>query len=272
MIVLLGQTSSDPTSGVVDWPVIAASLTLVVLAGVLSWWLRLGIEWPILWSGIRAAVQLSAVGLLFTVIFDSDQATWWAWLWMVGMVVLASQVIVRRTKVPVPGLALAAGTAAGMSAGISVATVFGFGVFDFEPVTLVVIAGITIGNALPAAVLGAREAVALIQDRPGELEALLALGFGRRGATRFVAPRAALTAITPQVERTKAVGLIALPGAMTGLLLAGVDPVDAVVVQLLVMYLVLGTVALSVVTVVTAIVRSAITERLTLAPWTGMRG
>ena len=78
---------------------------------------------------------------------------------------------------------------------------------------------------------------------------------------------AARTAITPQIERTKVVGLVALPGAMTGLLLAGVDPVDAVVVQLLVMLLVLGTVVVSVATVVGAIMHSAITPRLNLAEW-----
>lgn len=51
-------------------------------------------------------------------------------------------------------------------------------------------------------------------------------------------------------------------------LLAGVDPIDAVVVQLLVMNLILGTVAVSVVTVVAVVTRAAVTPRSTLAPWT----
>ncbi|MCH8985546.1 MAG: ABC transporter permease, partial [Acidobacteria bacterium] len=57
---------------------------------------------------------------------------------------------------------------------------------------------------------------------------------------------------------------------MTGLLLAGVDPVDAVAVQLLVMYLVLGTVAVCVVTVVTTVTSAAVTEDLRAAEWTRM--
>jgi putative ABC transport system permease protein len=73
--------------------------------------------------------------------------------------------------------------------------------------------------------------------------------------------------LIPQIERTKVVGLIALPGAMTGLLLAGVDPVEAVVIQLLVMYLVLGTAAVCVVGVVTAITRAAVTADLLIADW-----
>ena len=51
------------------------------------------------------------------------------------------------------------------------------------------------------------------------------------------------TALIPQIETTKAVGIVFLPGAMTGLILAGVDPVDAVLVQVVVMYLVLAAVA-----------------------------
>ena len=72
----------------------------------------------------------------------------------------------------------------------------------------------------------------------------------------------------PQIERTKVVGLIALPGAMTGLLLAGVDPVDAVVIQLIVMYLILGAAAVCVVSVVAAVSRAAVTADLRAAPWT----
>lgn len=79
--------------------------------------------------------------------------------------------------------------------------------------------------------------------------------------------RAARSALIPQVERTKVVGLIALPGAMTGLLLAGIEPVEAVAIQLLVMFLVLGTAAVCVVSLVTAVMRASVTDELTVAAW-----
>ena len=63
------------------------------------------------------------------------------------------------------------------------------------------------------------------------------------------------------------VGLIALPGALTGLLLAGVDPIDAVVIQLLVMYLVLGSAAVAAVVIVYFLTRSAVDDGLRLAEW-----
>ena len=153
------------------------------------------------------------------------------------------------------------------STALSIAVVFGFGVIDFEPVALVVIAGITIGNAVPITVLGANQAMSVARTGVGQLEATLSLGFERWDAVRFLAPTAARAALIPQIERTRVVGLIALPGAMTGLLLGGVDPIDAVVIQLLVMYLVLGSAAVCVVTIVTAVLRAAVTTDLRPADW-----
>lgn len=263
--MLLAQTSliSEATGP----GVVLASLSLVLLAMGLAWWLGLRIERRLIEASLRAAVQLLAVGLIFSLIFEASAAIYWAWLWVAVMVGVATIVVVRRAKHRIAGLALVTTGAVLGSALISLAVTFGFGVVNYDPVSLVVIAGITIGNAVPSAVLGVNQSVGLNRDRRGELEALLSLGFDHRQIVRFMAPRAARSSLIPQVERTKVVGLIALPGAMTGLLLAGVDPVDAVAVQLLVMYLVLGTAALCVVATVTAITRGAVTPDLVIADW-----
>ncbi|MDH5616743.1 MAG: ABC transporter permease, partial [Acidimicrobiia bacterium] len=216
---------------------------------------------------LRAATQLLAVGFVFALIFNSTAAQYWAWFWVGGMVVVATAVVIRRAKYRIDHLALVAGSAVLGSALISIAVTFGFGVIDYGPVSLVVIAGITIGNAVPSAVLGVNLSVDSCRDRIGDLEALLSLGLDRQQVVRYLAPRNARMSLIPQIERTKVVGLIALPGAMTGLLLAGVDPVEAVVIQLLVMYLVLGTAAVCVVAVVTAITRAAVTSDLLIAEW-----
>ena len=258
---------SSLISDAVGWPVVLASLSLVLLALGLAWVLGLRIERELIVATARAAVQLLAVGYLFALIFKSTGANYWAWLWVGGMVVVATTVVVRRAKLQIDRLALVAGVAVFGSATISIAVTFGFGVIDYSPVSLVVIAGITIGNAVPSAVLGVNRSVDSCRDRVGDLEALLSLGLDRLQVVRFIAPGIARTSLIPQIERTKVVGLIALPGAMTGLLLAGVDPIEAVVIQLLVMYLVLGTAAVCVVAVVSAITRAAVTSDLLVADW-----
>lgn len=258
---------SSFTSSAIGWPVVLASLSLVLLALGLAWALGLRIQRELIIATLRAAMQLLAVGFLFALIFQSTGAEYWAWLWVAGMIVVATTVIVRRAKYRIEHLTVVAGIAVLGSALISVIVAFGFGVIDYAPVSLVVIAGITIGNAVPSAVLGVNRSVDSCRDRVGDLEALLALGLDRRQIVRFMAPQTARTSLIPQIERTKVVGLIALPGAMTGLLLAGIDPVEAVVIQLLVMYLVLGTAAVCVVAVVVAIIRSAVENDLVVAEW-----
>jgi putative ABC transport system permease protein len=232
--------------------VVGASLTLVAVAVAVSMYLRLGIEKSIIWASLRAAVQLTAVGLLLTVLLGSRWERALAPLWILAMVAIAGYVVAKRSGstdiVPAAILAIGGTTA------ISLLVVFGFGVLPAEPIQLIVIAGITIGNTMPATVVAADLVATQMSKERIQVEGLLALGFTSRQAAKYVVREAARVSLLPQIERTKVVGLVALPGAMTGLLLAGVDPIDAVVLQLIVMYLVLGSVAVSttVVAVVTA--------------------
>ncbi len=111
---------------------------------------------------------------------------------------------------------------------------------------------------MAATVSAARRVVAELADHRLEVEARLALGQPWSGRPSRPYVRAAVrTALTAQIESTKTVGLIALPGAMTGLILAGVDPLDAVLVQVVVMYLILGAAATT-----TAIVGIGVARRL----------
>ncbi len=244
---------------------VVASLSLVLVAVALSFWQGIGVERSILWAGLRAVVQLLAVGVVLRLIFDSALATWWAWLWVLVMVVIAGETARRRSP-GIPGLRAVVMAAIGASSLAALALVFGLRIFEFAPITLVVIAGITIGNTMPSTILAVDRAVAYVRGNRLQIEGLLALGFDGRGATRFLVQQTARTALIPQIERTKVVGLIALPGAMTGLLLAGVEPLAAVLVQLAVMYLILGSVAIAVV-VVSSIAARALTRDLRLEAW-----
>lgn len=260
----------DGTFGLSFVPVVLAALALIAIALVISWRLGIGVERSIIWAATRATVQLIAVGLLFTVIFRSELAQLWAWLWVAVMVAIATYVVRRRAPKMVD-VTLPAFVAVAGSAILSVIAIFGFGVLELDPVRLVVIVGITLGNSLGSAVGGVVQTVALAKSRPGEIEALLALGMKREHVVRYVAPESARLALVNQIERTKVVGLIALPGAMTGLLLAGVDPLDAVVLQLLVMLIVLGSVAVSVLATVLSTASKTVSPRLTLAAWVSER-
>ena len=244
----------------------AASFVLIAVVVGISLWRRLGLERDVLWASVRAGVQLLLVGVLFAAIFASSLAMLWAWIWIAAMIVISGWIVTRRAS-EVPNLLLTAIGAILLTAAIVLAVIFGLGILELTPVAAVVIAGITIGNTMPSVVLGANRMLETLRDNIGQFEAMLALGADRSLATLHFEQTVIKSALIPQIERTKVVGLIALPGAMTGLLLAGTDPVDAVIVQIVVMFLVLGSVATSVVIVTSAIARRSLTEDLRVADW-----
>jgi hypothetical protein len=98
-----------------------------------------------------------------------------------------------------------------------------------------------------------------LRDKRDEVEARLALGqASRQAATPYV--RAALrAALTPQIEMTKATGLVFLPGAVTGLILAGAAPLQAVLVQAVVMFLVLAATSTTTVVIALGLIRRLFT-------------
>ncbi len=245
--------------------VLGASLSLVAVAVVVSLVLKLGFERQIVWASFRAAVQLGIVGILLAAIIRTRWEGILAFVWVLGMIGIAAWVTSSRagSRRILPAAAIAIGA----STVLSLAVVFGFGVLPFEPIQVIVVAGITIGNALPATVVAADQVRKHFTEHRLRIEGLLALGLHAKQSSLFVVREATRVALLPQIERTKVVGLVALPGAMTGLLIAGVAPIDAVVIQLIVMFLVLGTVAVSATAVAVVTARKSFTadQRLTEA-------
>ena len=244
--------------GDLDFWAILASLTLVGVAVGVSAWRGLGLERTIGWAAFRAAIQLLAAGFVLGLAFESNLLPW---VWIGGMILYSAETVRRRAagdyRVRNVGL-----LAVGGSTAVSLLVVFGLGVLDFTSVSLIVTAGITIGNTMPATVLAVTRTNEYLVTGRGELEGMLALGFSRPQVSKMVGAIVARSALIPQIERTKVVGLIALPGAMTGLLLAGVAPLQAVLIQLVVMYLVLGSVTTSVLLVTLASAGSLLTSDL----------
>jgi putative ABC transport system permease protein len=219
-----------------------ASLVLVAIAIGVSRWQRLGLEGSITVAVARAVGQLLVVGFGLGLVLADDAPLVWSWVWVAGIILFAAGTVARRAPA-VPGLLRVALTGEVVTAVISLSVIFGLSIFPLEARTLVPVSGMILGNALSAAVLAARRLVEEFSDKRDELEARLALGCSAADAARPYLRVVLRTAMTPQIESTKAVGLVFLPGAMTGLVLAGVDPVDAVLVQIALMLLILGGVA-----------------------------
>ncbi|HEX7443500.1 MAG TPA: iron export ABC transporter permease subunit FetB [Acidimicrobiales bacterium] len=243
----------------IGWGGLVASLALVVVALVVSWRMKLGLERSMLWSCARAGVQLLVTGWALTLVLKPEASIAWSWAWVVAMIAVAA-LTVRNRAGDIPSILPLALVATATVAAVSLGVIFGFHIFPVESRTVIPLAGMMIGNSMTSVVVAARRVTGELSDKRLEVEARLALGLSWKEASRPYLREAMRTAMIPQIESTKAVGLVFLPGAMTGLILAGVSPVDAVQVQLAIMYLILGSVATSVTVVAVGLTRQLFTD------------
>jgi putative ABC transport system permease protein len=255
-------------TAVVSWSGLATSLALVAIAAAISLWQRLGLETQILWAAARALVQLLLVGGLLALLLAPGTSLWWSWAWVAAMICYSGDVARRRAP-EVPRLMLLATAAFTAAAVVTLGVVFALRIFPLQGRTLVPIAGMIIGNSMTATVLVARRLVDELRDKRDEVEARLSLGQPSRQAAAPYLRIALRSALSPQIETTKATGLVFLPGAMTGLILAGVPPVHAVIVQAVVMFLILAAVATTTTVVVVGLVRRLFTPDHRLLALTG---
>lgn len=219
---------------------VAASLLLVLVVVGISLFRGLGLERELLVSTVRAVVQLALAGWGLTLLLDGDRHILWAWAWVAAMVPLAGDAA-RRREHRLPGLAFSTALGGAIGLGLSLATVFGLGIFPLEARVLVPVSGMIIGNSLKVVVVAATRLVDGLRDRSGEVEAMLSLGFKPGRAVRDIVSDSLGLALRPQVETTRSVGVVFLPGALTGLILAGMEPLDAALIQASILFLILGT-------------------------------
>uniref|UniRef100_A0A6N2M077 Uncharacterized protein n=1 Tax=Salix viminalis TaxID=40686 RepID=A0A6N2M077_SALVM len=186
-----------------------AATAVVLMAVILSYMQKLGLEGEMVYSIIRAFLQLSVIGFVLQFIFSQNHA-----------VSVAGYTAGQRAKhVPrgkwVAGASILAGTA------VTLFLLVILNVFPFTPRYIIPVAGMMVGNAMT-------------------VETALALGATPRQATHQQVKRALVIALSPVLDNAKTVGLISLPGAMTGLIMGGASPLEAIQLQIVVMNMLIG--------------------------------
>jgi len=255
---LLQQTAPAAADTiVVTWTDLGLSSALILVAIAISEWQRLGIARSLTVGAIRAVVQLVLVGYVLVYIFATS--LWWiVLLALVVMLLAATSTATRR-----PGKRVAignrrtlwtiSGTAMFIGSGLTLAYVTEI-VLNvdpwYEPRYLIPLFGMIIGNAMNGAALAAERLAAEIENRRGEVEAYLALGASSARAAAEPTRRALLAALIPTVNSLMVVGLVQLPGMMTGQILAGQSPLLAVRYQIVVQFMLAGATAITGVIVV----------------------
>lgn len=217
---------------------------LVVMNGALSLALHLRLERQLALASVRMVVQLVLVGYVLTFLFAAVSPFWTALAAFI-MVLFASREIVVRQKRCLLGL-WTYGLGAGCTL-LSAGTVTMFSLLTqlrpepwYHPRYALPLLGMILGNTMTGVSLGLDVLVNGVMRERAAVESCLALGGTRYQALLPVIRDALRSGFMPTINGMAAIGLVSLPGMMTGQILAGVEPVDAVKYQLLIMFLIAG--------------------------------
>lgn len=240
---------------------VAAGLCLVAVAVGLSRLKNLGAERELVIAAVRALVQLAVVALLIELVFSG---LGYSTILLVVMLGAASFTSSRRIK-DVPHAMEIATAAIAASAALGLALLFATAAFPLEPRYLIPIAGMLVGNAMNAVSIAGLRLKEEVLDKRAEVEARLSLGAPASRALNPYVRAAARTALIPLVDSTKNVGLVALPGAFVGMMLGGASPREAATIQLVVLFMLLGSVSVAALSTAILVARRLIAPRDRLA-------
>lgn len=236
-----------PTSAVpiAPWQLAIASL-LIVLTGALSLALRLGLERSLAIAALRTVVQLSLIGYVLKWIFAVDNPLILL-VAMTAMIAVAAHAAIGRSKHIYAGI-LERSFVSLFFSGLLTTFIVTAAIIQIRPwyhaQYVIPLLGMILGNGLTGISLALDALLESLSERRGEVEMELAQGATKWEAARGPLSDAVRRGMIPNINSMMVVGIVSLPGMMTGQILAGADPLQAVKYQIIVMFMIAAATAL----------------------------
>lgn len=218
---------------------LSLTLLFVLIPLVLAYYLKLGIEKDILIATIRSVIQLLVVGYLLQFIFDQNHPVFM--ILMVGLIIFAATHNARQKGLNYQGITWKLILTYTTIELLTQAILIGLNITPATPQYVIPISGMVVGNAMVLSILFLNRLTSEVEDKQDQIELILSLG----GTSKQAIHRQLITSIksstVPTIEKQKTMGLVQLPGMMSGQIIAGADPIQAVQFQLLILFLLLTT-------------------------------
>jgi putative ABC transport system permease protein len=216
---------------------LAAGYGLLIMPFAILLWAGVPIVGKVAVAIVRMTVQLLFVGLYLQVVFELNNP-WLNGLWVLVMLAVADVSIVRSAGLSFRYLAVPLFMA--LLAGTAIPLLYFVGVILFhanllEARFVIPIGGMILGNCLRADIIGMRKFYQSIRKGNNVFLQQLAEGATLAEATRPYLAAALHEALAPTVATMATIGLVSLPGMMTGVILGGSDPSVAVMSQIAIM-------------------------------------
>ncbi|MEQ6357607.1 iron export ABC transporter permease subunit FetB [Lysinibacillus sp. M3] len=222
---------------------LSLTLIFVLIPLLLSKTLKLGLEKDTLIATIRSIIQLLAVGYILKFVFDA-QSYIYIFL-MIALMILVATLNARKKGKGIKGItwkiALTLLTVECVTQGV----LLGFDIVPSTAQYIIPISGMMIGNSMVLSVLFLNRFTSEIASHQNEIELILSLGGTPKQAIQRQLMHAIKASMIPTIESQKTIGLVQLPGMMSGQIIGGADPIQAVQFQLLIIFALLTAATLS---------------------------
>lgn len=210
---------------------------LCLLPGLLLWLIGLRLSRDIAISILRMSIQLALVGIYLKMLFNLNYP-WLNGFWILIMLSVADLSILRRAGLKARYFALATFTAIASSVLFSTAYLVTLVIQPahfYDARYIVPLAGMILGNCLQGNVIALERFYSALRKNENEYMTFLMLGATRWEAVRPYFRDAVKAAINPTIAGMATMGLVSLPGMMTGQILGGSEPWLAVKYQIAIM-------------------------------------
>ncbi|MGC1393873.1 MAG: iron export ABC transporter permease subunit FetB [Coleofasciculaceae cyanobacterium] len=242
------------------------ALGMMAIAIGISSWQKLGLEIPLANATLRTVVQLLGVGYILAVIFQLRNAIA---VLLVLMVMLTIATITARNRIgkKIPQIVPILFASLFFSTAL---TLIYTNLLIIQPETwyspqyLIPLAGIVLGNAMNGAAIAGERLVSTINSSRLEIETYLSLGATPQQAVTTYRKEAIRAGLIPTLNQMMVVGIVTLPGMITGQLLSGIDPLDAASYQILIMLMLAFANLITTVLVTQGLIRQFFNEQMQL--------
>lgn len=219
------------------------TFSLVAVALAISYKEKIGLEKDMIIGSIRAVIQLSVIGLVLKFVFNLNNGLLTSVI-LLAMVYNASVVAAKRGS-GIGQVRIISFLAILIGLVITLGVLIGFHAVAYQPSEVIPVSGMVVGNSMVALGLLYRNLLSSFAERREEVEVKLCLGAAPREAARTLIRNSIRMAMVPTIDSMKTLGIVQLPGMMTGLILAGTSPEVAIKYQIMVAFMLTGAVAIS---------------------------
>jgi len=222
---------------------LSLTLIFVLIPLVLSKTFKLGLEKDTIIATIRSIIQLLAVGYILNFVFDVGSIIYI--FLMVALMIVVATLNARKKGKGIKGITWKIVFTLVMVEIVTQGVLLGFDIVPTTAQYIIPISGMLIGNSMVLSILFLNRFTAEITSHENEIELILSLGGTPKQAIHRQLINAIKASMIPTIESQKTIGLVQLPGMMSGQIIGGADPIQAVQFQLLIIFALLTTATLS---------------------------